>query len=88
MICTIKVTQEHIRKGKRRDAYKHPIALAIRDKLAAPLKIFPEFVAWEGMHFCTKLPVEAQKFIEDYDNGYRKVEPFEFELALPEIIEQ
>ncbi len=88
MICTIKVTQEHIRKGKRGDARKGPIALAIREQLASPPTVFPDFVVWEGMHFCTKLPVEVQKFIEDHDNDYRQVEPLEFYLALPEVIEQ
>jgi hypothetical protein len=82
----VKVTQEHIDKGKRIDCYHCPVALALLDVFkvktvnvgAFDLRIglFPD-----NLIFTVPTPSLVERFIYRFDEG-RSVEPFEFELSL------
>ena len=75
------VTEEHIKNGKRDDAFFCPIALAIKD---LGIEDFKKFMVLEtDIYLYTayiKLPPKAQYFIHAFDNNRRSVKPFEFEL--------
>ena len=86
----IKVTQEHINKGKRKDYSSCPIALAVKD-------VFPndvievgqfdltfencDYESGNGKYLGYELPNIACNFVEDFDAG-RNVKPFDFELEI------
>ena len=86
-----KVEQKHIDNGIRMHTYKCPIALAIREKFESSgcgivqIDVDSEdiFVWFDNgetrQHYET--PIEAQLFLEDFDNG-DEVEPFDF-VAYP-----
>ena len=77
---TIKVTAEHIAKGKRGCA-RGPIELALGELYpGVPADVYTNWI-----HLCgtdegcleTDLPGEAEDFIRDFEDG-RPVEPLEF----------
>jgi hypothetical protein len=80
----IKVTQEHINKGRRRACRQCPVALAIVEQTEFPnpwvgdthvdLVTSPESPSY-------KLPAEVQRFIDNFDNG-KPVKPFAFNLKI------
>ena len=75
----IKVTKEHIDKGRKKSALSCPIALAIGDKYGLDASVGPESCVI-GYTICD-LPKSVKKFIKLFDNGY-SVEPFEFNINL------
>jgi hypothetical protein len=76
----IKVTEDHIRRGRRQSICKCPIALAIMEAVPTRLLIVgPNVVSIDIGEFL--LPKEAQDFIGDFDFEKKKVSPFEFELV-------
>lgn len=76
MRIKVEVTEEHIRKGKRRKPNGCPVTRALR---AAGFK--RPFVAddyWEASnHWEDDLPLKVQLFIERFDAG-KPVKPFFF----------
>lgn len=76
------VTQQDIDKGEKFSALNDPIALAMTRKL----ELEPGDVV-VGMHYVcidpwlttVSLPVRAQRFIREFEDG-DPVEPFEFEI--------
>lgn len=82
----VKVTQEHIDKGQRRNCTGCPITLALKDTFKVDfaqatrysLKVgqFPE-----NLIFSVPTPHAVMNFIDHYDLE-DVVEPFEFELSL------
>jgi len=81
----IKVTAEHIDKGKRNNCRECPVALAIKEQLNLPydmqvgtlgVNIFYE------KHTCTKymLSRAAERFINKFD-GRKDVKPFNFVMT-------
>jgi hypothetical protein len=71
----VKVTEEHIQKGKRFQSCECPIALACGGNVGLN-------VAWvDGKEY--RLPEVATWFIRkfDLDFGHAKIEPFEFDMV-------
>ena len=78
----IKVTQEHIEKGKKNNCWRCPIALAIAEasggcRIAV---LFEHYVIEDEARTARTLPVEAISFIASFDAGL-PVAPFEFEIV-------
>ena len=82
----IKVTEDHIRNGTRRNPISCPIACAVKEQHPIAVE--------QGWRICSSeierlshdiasidLPQEAKEFIDDFDNE-RPVQPFEFEICL------
>ncbi len=83
----ITVTQEHIDGGVKDSPWACPIARALpRAPAGYDYEVFEDRVhLWssrEGARY-SYLPEEARLFVAKFDNG-EAVEPFEFELDLPE----
>lgn len=80
----VKVTQDHIDGGKRRDFADCPIAVAVREALNGEFSVEAfahQVVVWDGSHFLTALlPECATDFIFLYDVGHAPG-PIEFDLA-------
>lgn len=88
----VKVTQDHINKGKPKSNCDCAIALAIRSML--PTVVVPYGLSRVGVYYrwarvfssrgwvYPDLPREAQDFIIKFDSG-QSVSPFEFELEIP-----
>jgi len=85
----VKVTKNHIDRGKPDSCYNCPIALALHEAdyavsymvTVSPVHVHLEFSGIET-EMDLPLPQIACDFIDDFDNG-RKVKPFEFELEIP-----
>lgn len=84
----IKVSCKHIRNGRKRDAYKCPVALACKEAQGGVWCIGPsvaqQFVA-EGRSTHINLPQKVQNWIRRFDHWPRSLhwlvaKPFEFEL--------
>lgn len=81
----VRVTADHIERGKRHVGHSCPIALAIREQWPGtpPRAVFVTdryaSVAAEGEHwlYC-EVPDAAATFIDLFDEG-REVAPFEFD---------
>lgn len=79
----IKVTQEHIAKGKPQRSEWCPIALAAKDVFPQEIVVVSPYdlqVIAEQRDRYWHLPAQVRQFIKDFDGG-RPVEPFDFELA-------
>lgn len=84
----VKVTQEHINRGLRRDCNKCPIALAIINrKNISYVRVEETIVYVARLSKVNKinrslylLPSEAIKFIKTFDSGSEVVKPFSFEM--------
>ncbi len=86
-IVTINVTDEDIRLGLPKKGSKCPVALAL-NRLLLPNVGFGVGGTYLTLNFfttCTPLPQKAQNFIVAFDKKAR-VEPFSFELSLPEEV--
>jgi hypothetical protein len=81
----IKVTQEDIDNGQRKSCSCCPVALAMKRVLDIDVKVGDnKFVLTSSDEFTIlELPKEARIFIDAFDND-ELVEPFEFEINLPE----
>lgn len=83
----VKVTQEHIDKGKPGAPYSCPVALAIRDSIpnivnAGVGRTTIEMIDQHGNWLCYDAPRSVKKFVIAYD--YKKpVEPFNFFMPQP-----
>lgn len=84
----IKVTQEHIDKGKKANGYYCPVSLAIRETMPLTvvntgcIKIYiynKTDLDLVKLIKCVATPSRIADFINDFDKGY-KVKPIEFEL--------
>ena len=85
MKYTINVTQEDIKLGVPTDECKCPIALACRRAIGMPVRVDAYAITVSGVTCC--LPNEVDSFIQAFDTvGRRAVEPFSFEIELPEGI--
>lgn len=78
----VNVTQKDISEGLREDCFACPIAQAVR-RVIGPCRWFAvgNLDVWFGA-IPVSLPVEAKKFINRFE-GYQKVEPFSFEMEVP-----
>lgn len=77
---TVRVTQTHIDHGVPKSAIFCPIALAVEwpsDRFC----VYPNHICADGK--IALLPESARIFIDAYDDGL-EVQPFEFELEVPE----
>lgn len=92
MIKTIHVTQEDIDNGRRRDPMSCPVANAIRRECNPySIRVVPEMVIWGNMLNWgsapkSRLPSHVGRRIIRYDGGII-MEPFEFDLNIPEEVE-
>ena len=78
----IQVTKEHINQGVARQWTSCPVALAIRSHIPGLVSVGPYNAYLVGLA-PIGLPTTVIQFIDDFDMN-RLVEPFEFELAVPE----
>lgn len=85
---TVKVTQEHINKGKVQNENSCPIALALKEQgfkgVAVPGGTFTLKVG--KFHPSYTLPKKADQFVDTFDYE-GKVKPFEFTAELYEVEE-
>lgn len=73
----VKITKNHIHKGKAGDPCECPIALALRLAGKEHVEVFNSCIWINGKRYPTSLKVD--RWIRHYDNG-DQVEPMEFEL--------
>ena len=77
----VKVTQEHIDKGRRRATSACPIALALKEQLGHEV-VVGEFSTYIGINSDSiPLPRSAQRFVARFDRG-KPVKPFNFRVQL------
>ena len=85
----IEVTQEDIKNGVRGDPCNCPTAHAATRAThgTVPLRVGALVIKFGpiGSSVASKLPIEAREFIYDFDWG-KPVEPFSFEIELPEAV--
>lgn len=81
----IKVTQNHIDRGKPADSKCCPIALAVKETIGLPIEVGAYDFTICGEVF--ELPSLAYRFVRGFDRAW-EVEPFEFNLEVPEHIEK
>lgn len=83
---TVKVTQEHINKGKTMDGYFCPIALSLKAQgfkgVSVPGGVFSVKVGKFELNYL--LPKKAIFFIYDFD-GEGRVKPFTFTAELSKV---
>lgn len=88
----IAVTADHIKRGVAREYCGCPIALAINEKIeksgyiaivANRVRFKHTIIHDKEILFSETIPRVASDFIGNFDSG-RPVEPFEFEVDLPE----
>jgi len=79
---TIRVTADHIARGKRSDALYCPLALAAQDAGLTEPHVASCALYWGGGYGIV-LPLFVQDFIGWFDRG-DAVAPFEFDLDLPD----
>jgi len=86
----IEVTQEHINKGKRKNCYRCPVALAIESAIPDSWVS----VGWQTItvdkdqqYATQRTPTAVTEFINKFDRR-KKVEPFEFVLQPMPILFQ
>ena len=95
---TVHVTPDHINRGRRHQSQECPLALALGDAtgcrasvglssfgLYRPDPLVPELLG-DPVVSQAQLPPAAQGFPAAFDQG-REVEPFSFELELPDDLE-
>ena len=79
----IKVTQDHINKGRRNTCALCPVALAIKEQVGAEYICVGSYTISIGTNMISStiytVPPECEKFMKDFD-WFRDVSPFEFEL--------
>ena len=82
----VKITKKHIKKGKRKNPRKCPIALALHETgefgsliLIGNCEITASYPGYDDPYYSFTLPYECHLFTCDYDEG-KPVKPFEFEL--------
>jgi hypothetical protein len=79
----VKVTQEHVDKGKPKSYTECPIALALAEFTAEGT--LPAYVCASGISLNNEVyrtPAAARRFISLFDStGPKEVSPFEFELG-------
>jgi hypothetical protein len=77
----IKVTEEHISRGKCHDAQRCAVALAIHDAVDSPyVAVGTRMITCVGYHHAV-IPTDVKAWISRFDRAL-PVEPFEFELEL------
>lgn len=79
---TINITQEDIKKGKKRDCATCPVALGMK-RAGLYGAVYPAEYFDYVKRFYIRLPQEAINFIKAFD-GDLLVEPFSFSLTLPD----
>ena len=81
----IRVTREHIRRGRRCDSTECPLALAMREAGLYEPAVSKDVCYWGSSYNdpqpygTARLPDQAQAFINRFDEDLTG-EPFEFEL--------
>jgi hypothetical protein len=82
MKTLIRVTQEHIDRGKPGDGCSCPVSLAMRDATKYHCHVCRSTFYIRDLEI--DLPEQAKQFINAFDSlGH--VSPFEFELDIPEL---
>jgi hypothetical protein len=81
MIKRIRITRQHIEKGKREEPKSCPIALALQKRFPQiSILVCSEFVMFGDE--CSPLPKNARTFIDRFDSR-KEVRPFYFWLNVP-----
>jgi hypothetical protein len=75
-IC-VRVTDEHIARGARRDPGSCPVSLALREMAATTVDV--QYGITTVGRAAYRTPVSVRGFIADFDSGF-PVSPFEFVL--------
>ena len=81
----VQVTQQDIDDGKAGEAYRCPVALAARRAFPRQhVRVYaPCIMLIESGYPTFDLPSEARRFVDRFDGGVH-VEPFEFDLDVPD----
>lgn len=73
----IQVTEKHIKRGKRKCAWRCPVALALQDVLDGPFLVGKDCIyAGRNPYAC---PKSVSRFVMRFDSG-KLVKPFTFVL--------
>jgi hypothetical protein len=76
----IKVTEEDIDCGKRHEAHKCPVAVAMKRTFdTSCVGVTESYIRLGSLYY--KLPKDVTNFVRDYDRK-KPVSPFEFELGV------
>lgn len=79
----VRVTADHIKRGKRRSESSCPIALALCEKLQVETQrgtsVGQMHLTVKGVRLLSKVPKKIVQFIEAFDKG-SKVKPFTFTI--------
>lgn len=81
----IDVTQDDINTGKRINAYSCPIALAMNRVTGKQCSVSShEWVVWNDheQEMTGRLPLDASRFVRDFDYGLPGVLPISFEIEI------
>lgn len=81
-MATIKVTEDHIKRGSRSSTMCCPVALALKDRSYRQASVGMQSITWRpspGVVACARTPLNARRFMCDFDADL-PVEPFEFNL--------
>ena len=83
----VKLTQKHIDAGERGKSKTCPVALAIQETIHHPVIVVGAAFSLKGSLRVWCLPHKVIKFIQDFDDGYVKVQPMHFKLPDKIMIE-
>lgn len=79
----VKVTAEHIKKGKRRDAHCCPLALALKEKAPGFVSVGDDDCSVGAREY--NLSPKAKKFVKTIDRNKSKTAPATFILTEKDI---
>jgi hypothetical protein len=84
---TVRVEQEHIDRGERKQSSCCAVALAIKEQVPGVVDVEVDcvicFQTDDGESYSMTASEEVSKFIDDFDNC-QPVEPFQFKIDLEE----
>lgn len=82
MRIKICVTKKDIENGKRREANKCPVSLAIKRTTKTPVNVTRNYVRYKGYAYA--VPRSVNRFIQKFDKTGLGV-PFNFNLEIPSV---
>ncbi len=86
----VKVTEQHIKKGRKNNCYSCPVALALKEARPDVSWVVDEghihHSQLTALHGTVRgyivMPPAVKKFVCEFDTGFQNLAPFEFELGL------
>lgn len=83
---TFHVTEDHIRRGIPKEACSCPISLCLTEAGFDDNAVSCGYIYLDAARPHVQMPIEAEKFVEEFDNGNGGLGAFSFELDIPDRI--